>query len=86
MPETLDAGGAGLGIHNADTAELNKWDVCYAALKENAELRKAITAIEADVAALHKSNQWKTLLIAVAYIAGFLSCAALTRAGLEVMR
>ena len=88
MPDTLDAGGSGLGRDSvdADTAELNKWDILYPALKENQELREAVLRIEGDVAALHTSLQWRTWFIAVAYIVGFLSCAALTWFGAEALR
>lgn len=72
---TLDQGGAGLS--SADTAELNKWDILYPALKENADLRAAIMRIEAEVAALHRSLQWRTLLVAVAFAVGFLLCSLL---------
>jgi hypothetical protein len=74
MPETLDAGGSGLGrdIADADTVELNKWDIDYPALKENAELRKSVLAMQAEIAGLWKRSQWLTLGLFVAFAFGFL--------------
>lgn len=69
IPRTLHEGGAGLGrdLHEADTAELNRWDICYAALKENDELRKSIVAMGEEVAANSKRCQWLTLGLFVAF-------------------
>lgn len=78
-PRTLHEGGTGLGrdVHEADTAELNRWDICYAALKENAELRGSITGMSDELAGLSKRCQWLTLGLFVAFAIGFLLCAVL---------
>lgn len=88
IPRTLHEGGTGLGrdVHEADTSELNRWDICYAALKENAELRKSITALGDEVATVSRRCQWLTLGLFVAFAIGFLLCAALTGAGVEALK
>ena len=69
IPRTLHEGGTGLGrdVHEADTAELNQWDICYEALKENAELRKSITALGDEVANVSKRCLWLTLGLPIAF-------------------
>lgn len=84
-PRTLHEGGTGLGL-DADTAELNKWDILYPELKENQALREAVIRLDGEVSALHKSRQWLMLGLFVAFALGFVLCAVLTTVGLEALR
>ena len=83
MIETLDAGGSGLG--RDETSEDAVMTLYRQALAENEAQRMALLSQDQDISALHTRLQWRTWFIAVAYIAGFLSCAALTWLGAEAM-
>ena len=85
-PRTLHEGGTGLGADDTDAETKPHCTYCIMAYGENRMLHKAVLAQDEEIAALHTKLQWRTWFVAIAYIAGFLSCAALTWFGSEAMR
>ena len=82
---TLHEGGSGLGRDVSEAETKPHCTYCIMAYAENRALNKAVLSQDQEIAALHTRLQLRTWLIAVAYIAGFLSCAALTWLGAEAM-
>jgi hypothetical protein len=72
LPTTLDAGGTGLGRDVSDAETKPHCIYCIMAYGENRMLNKAVLSQDQEIAALRKSCQWRTLGIAVTFIAGFL--------------
>lgn len=81
-PRTLHEGGTGLNEAATDAYCRN----CLVNYAEAKTLRESCHRQDVEIAALITRCQWLTLLLAVAFGAGFMSCAWLTQAGLEALK